>query len=237
MTTQVIEFVAPSGLTVTAKLFDNKTDTIVGSTFTCTERTNKKGFYTFSGNDIPDGLYDLTLFVGANVLGVDQVFLYNVNGTYQVNSLLLQGNGSYTVAIPGVLQQSNYDNTLIPVYRGTTWSISFTNLGNISAATQIFCTVRKKTEDTDGKSLLQVSLTGGLLVFNESSSHSSGLATLVVTDSILGNITITVNASLTVNAPIYDHYNCDLKVLRGTVDLINFNKRFMVLPDVTRRIS
>jgi hypothetical protein len=64
MTTQILEFNATSGLTLTAKLFAVESDTVVASVV-AVERTNDKGRFRATFQDIPAGIYRLNAFIGA----------------------------------------------------------------------------------------------------------------------------------------------------------------------------
>lgn len=82
MAQQVIEFDAPSGLSITLKLFERAKDTVL-QTLTATERTNKKGFYTVTFDATYDGQYDYAIFVSGSCIGSGQVDLGNDTMTRQ----------------------------------------------------------------------------------------------------------------------------------------------------------
>lgn len=65
MATQTIEFGAPAGQTVTARLFAAGSDTVV-ATATATARSNATGIYTAAFTDLTPGLYRL---IGTNAAG------------------------------------------------------------------------------------------------------------------------------------------------------------------------
>ena len=65
MATQTIEFGAPAGQTVTARLFAAGSDVVV-ATATATARTNATGIYTAAFADLTPGLYRL---IGTNAAG------------------------------------------------------------------------------------------------------------------------------------------------------------------------
>ena len=65
MATQTVEFGAPAGQTVTARLFAAGSDTVV-ATATATARTNATGIYTAAFTDLAPGLYRL---IGTNAAG------------------------------------------------------------------------------------------------------------------------------------------------------------------------
>jgi hypothetical protein len=62
MTTQTLEFNAPSGLTLSCKLFAIGSDTVI-ATQTASEKTNDKNRYAVEFEDIPAGVYRLNAFV------------------------------------------------------------------------------------------------------------------------------------------------------------------------------
>lgn len=66
MVTQVIEFVAPTGQTLTGKLFAVGSDTVVASA-AATEATNRKSVYTVSFTDIAAATYEVIALDGASV--------------------------------------------------------------------------------------------------------------------------------------------------------------------------
>ena len=59
MATQSVEFSAPSGQTVTARLFSAGSDTVVQTASAVTEATNRDGVYTATFTDAAAGLYRL----------------------------------------------------------------------------------------------------------------------------------------------------------------------------------
>lgn len=88
MATQVIEFVVPSGLTVTLSAFTVKTDTAVLTDSACSERTNKKGYYTCTFTGTLAGTYDLVVKVGTDIIATDQVEIINASATFQAASIV-----------------------------------------------------------------------------------------------------------------------------------------------------
>lgn len=66
MATQTVEFIAPSGETLTAKLFAAGSDTQVDSA-SSTEATNRKGTYSVAYTDVAAGTYRLIALNGSSV--------------------------------------------------------------------------------------------------------------------------------------------------------------------------
>lgn len=145
-----------------------------------------------------------------------------------------------TVAIPSVLENANYDPFSIVRYRGTTWVITFEDLGVLNNVSQLWFTLRKRHNDSDSNSLLQISLTGGLIISNGSGTNiTSSNGSVTVTDSTNGTVVVLVNPTETTNLPVMDNLNYDLKVVRnnGNVELVHESNKFRIARDVTRRVS
>lgn len=145
-----------------------------------------------------------------------------------------------TVAVPETLQNAGYDPTAMVKYRGTTWYIVVNELGVLDNVSQVWFTLRKRQSDNDTESIVQVSLTGGLLVSNAvSTGLTSSNATLVITNSTTGIVTVMVKVDETANYPVLDNLQYDIKVKRnsGDVELIHSSNKFSIVRDVTRKIT
>jgi hypothetical protein len=144
-----------------------------------------------------------------------------------------------TVAIPSILQNAGYDPYNLVRHRGTTWVITITDLGVLDNISQLWFTLRRRESDTEANSLLQISLTQGLLIVNGAPASTASNASITITDNVAGDVVILVKATETVNFPIMSNLHYDLKVLRtsGNVELIHYSNKFSIGKDVTRRIS
>jgi hypothetical protein len=91
------------------------------------------------------------------------------------------------------------EGSVVSVYQYTTWSFSLTGLGDISDRTRLYFTAKGNLDDLDDDdaTILQVEETDGLLYIGGADASSSDLATLVVDNETLGNITVTVDDSVT----------------------------------------
>lgn len=143
-----------------------------------------------------------------------------------------------TVAIPSVLENAGYDPTRIVRYRGTTWIITIEDLGVLDNVSEVWFTLRKRQSDDEAESIVQASLTGGLLISNAAPATSTN-GTLVISDDTTGIIVITVKAVETQNYPVGNNFNYDIKVRRnsGDVELIHKSSKFDIQSDITRKIS
>ena len=92
MATQTVEFIAPTGQTVDAKIFAIGSDTVVQSV-TATEQTNRKGVYRVAYTDAPDATYRLIGFVGAVPVASWWVTLTLTTATFQSYEMPYSGAG------------------------------------------------------------------------------------------------------------------------------------------------
>lgn len=70
MATQQIEFEAPSGLTLTAKLFLEASDTVAYTASGVTEQANRKGVYRATFSSVAENEYMLIAFSGTDPVAI-----------------------------------------------------------------------------------------------------------------------------------------------------------------------
>lgn len=80
---------------------------------------------------------------------------------------------------------------------GDAWSLAFTNLGDLSAATELVFAIKAHRTDPDADSMLLVSLGTGLERVMGSTGTASE-ASITVDDEANGNLTVAVDAAVTV---------------------------------------
>lgn len=146
------------------------------------------------------------------------------------------GSVTATVAVPQILAHTAYNTDEIIVYRGTFWSFQITNLGDLTNLDKIWFTLRKRQNDSDSKSIIQIEQTAGLLISNGATATNPSHGTLTVSGS---TITITVNQQVTQYCEVTNNLNYDIKALTtgGQVRMLTISDQFIVENDVTRRIS
>lgn len=146
-----------------------------------------------------------------------------------------------TVAVPSTLENAGYDPTALIRYRGTTWYIVVNDLGVLDNVSQVWFTLRKRQSDNDTESIVQVALSGGLLVSNGvSTGLTSSNATLTITNAATtGTVTVMVKVAETTNYPVLDNLQYDIKVRRssGDVELVHVSNKFSIVRDVTRKTT
>lgn len=128
--------------------------------------------------------------------------------------------------------------TTITVYRGTTWSVSITGLGNLSAYNTIYFSVKRNLDEGDNRAVLRVrNVAAGLERFNSSAPTASN-GTITVDNATAGNITITIQEAETQNAPL-GNFLYDIKGIDddGSVVELSSGGTFTIAGDVTRAIT
>jgi hypothetical protein len=124
----------------------------------------------------------------------------------------------------------------ISIRRGDLFSVSLTGLGNISARTALYFTIKSNLDTQDADALVQISESGGLLYLNGATTTTSN-GTLTVTDATAGNITITIKAAATASlaARRGAYYDVQMVTASGVSTLTESSAN--ILADVTRRTS
>ena len=145
---------------------------------------------------------------------------------------LTQSAASVTAAVSG---------STITVYRGTTWSISLTGLGDISTYDTVYFSVKENLSDSDDNAILRVkNSASGLLRWNKAAVLTDTNGVITIDDAAAGNITITVLEAETASAPVASSYSYDIKGVDndGQTDMISIGlDSFVVAGDVTRAIT
>ena len=83
MPTQQIEFEAPSGMTLTVKLYAIGSDTVAYNASSCVEQTNRKGFYIATFGNVSAGTYQLVATVGATAVAIWWGYAEDTNSIFQ----------------------------------------------------------------------------------------------------------------------------------------------------------
>ena len=81
----------------------------------------------------------------------------------------------------------------IAVLRGDTWSISIAGMGDISARTKLWFTVKISSRDVDDESIIMIEETAGLIRLNGAAAGVAGNGSITVTDAVAGDITIALD--------------------------------------------
>ncbi len=237
--------------TIYFPLVDANNDEVSGLGNALTIQLVKPGtsaFITLAGakGEVGNGIYYYTNQVSdANIAGMGLLKI-SAAGVEQQNIGVHIGAGfvwtspTRTLTSPGVTVASTVTGAVITVYRGVTWVISLSDLGDISDYSKLWFTIKEKEDDYDNQSLAQIELGGGLLFLNGDTANTSGQGGIAIDDAVAGNITITLDEAASSLLPTGRNLHYDVKVLRtgGTVDLLaDGNEKFNISADITRAIS
>ena len=237
----------PNVMTASALATDAVTEIVTGvwtrdlSTFTGTA-AGKTVYDTGTGvstllSRIIDGTAALITDLRTMIAGTGTSL---VKWTVNALSNAPSGGGGQTitavVAVPQLLEHTAFELDEVIVYRGCHWSFQVQNLGDLAGYTEIWFTLRKRQNDKDAESALQISLTQGLFIANKSTSVTSTDGSLTVSGQ---NVTIQVKQAVTQFVEPSNNYDYDLKGRNGAGQTIMLHEsdKFIVKRDVTRRIS
>ena len=127
--------------------------------------------------------------------------------------------------------------TSVTVTRGDTWVISITGLGALTSRTKLWFTAKRATGDADAEAILQLEETAGLVYANGAAPSDPTKGTLAVTDVAAGDITVTVDETVTDDAEIRSGMFYDIQVLIAGVVSTLSSGTFAVSGDVTRAVA
>lgn len=138
MPTQLIEFEAPSGMTLTAKLFVGGSDTVSYTASSVVEQTNRKGIYQATFANVAANNYQLIATSGANAVAAWWGYAADTASTFQFGS------------ISGAIGRESIDANALAA----------------SAATEIAAAVNAGLSGSAVQLISPVTDTGTLVVFN-----------------------------------------------------------------------
>lgn len=103
MASNYVEFQAPTGLTLTAKLFAEASDTVAYTASSVLEQTNRKGIYKAGFTSQPTGDYQIIAFDGTSPVAIWWVSITASTGTYTA------GERAYTPNISDAVWDEAYN--------------------------------------------------------------------------------------------------------------------------------
>ena len=176
------------------------------------------------------------IFTAANL----DTFTYFVRATYTGATVLdsdsvtgVAGQESAKLALADASAVAIITGTTINVLRGDTWSISILGLGDISARTMLWFTIKFEHRASDDDAIVQIEETAGLIRINGAAAGVPGNGSITVTDAVAGDITIALDEVETAKIiPATMPY--DVQMFDGT-DITTLTTGVVVVPaDVTR---
>lgn len=146
---------------------------------------------------------------------------------------LTQGAASVTAAV---------DGSTITVYRGTTWIVALTGLGDISTYDTIFFSVKEdRVNDSEDNAVLRVyNDASGLERFQKAAPAAATNGTITIDSAVNGDITITIQEAETTNAIVSTELDYDIKGIddNGNVVLLSIGiDKFNISADVTQAVT
>lgn len=126
----------------------------------------------------------------------------------------------------------------LTLQRGDTLTIALTGLGNISARTKLWFTVKDRNTKTDAQAKLLVEETLGLEVLEGSDPAVTETSTLVVTNAVTGAVTITISAAASLKLTPTTTAVWDMQMLTAAGVVTTLTQGTVkVMADITRCIT
>ena len=189
-------------------------------------------FCDAAGDEWQDAVVDIytetdqqTNIIAAIWAGVSAVWAY-------ATRTLTSSAASTTATVSG---------SAITAHRGDTLTASLTGLGALTGYTSLWFTVKGLATQTDAESTIQIKkntsgVGDGLLYINGAAATYSTDGSITIDDDAAGDITITLDESMTDDlAP--NNYSYDVQVLNGGAVTTLTYETFTVPADVTRSIT
>lgn len=245
---RTLEVKAVTGIALTIEVIARGTD-IITETIVMTEKATAKQIYAGTIAVAPAGQYDLNLKVGASYIGDDAVV---IDGDDPSVSYAESVGLTITVDVPTpvvtvvvsaaavAMNAIMVDNT-ITIHRGDHVSFQITGLGSLAGrdGEKLYFTMKTKPDNDlqDLAAVLQITeLTGAIRIAGSAAGALAGDASIVVDDEDLGDITITIEASITELLTPHGSLYYDIQVSRPAAEpetILQGRGRISV--DVTRR--
>lgn len=205
---------ARSGLTLTASLFPDGSDTAAAANVECVEAENRQGVYTFSTEET--GLHLIQLLEGATLRWIGWAVL-TASGTIVADdsrsALLATENtialpdlvedvdgqrftakaleqtpiGDFTasVVVPPAIAQLSQIADKISAIRGDSLAASI-NIGTVPSYTKLWFTLKHSSNDSDSDAILQLEQSAGLLTVNGEAAPSPELGSITPSEDETG---------------------------------------------------
>ena len=128
MATQTVEFQAPTGLTLTAKLFTAGDDTVAYTASAVTEATNRKGVYAATFSSVAANTYQLIAVDGTDAVAIWWGFADDTASTFQFGERIgIINSSTYLPTIVGSIVARNSMTTL-EAFVGETYTHTITTV-------------------------------------------------------------------------------------------------------------
>ena len=221
------------------RVYEDETGTaILSGTMAKLDDGNTTGFYTeqiacTAGNGFEDDK-SYTIYVEATVDsdtgGISFGFRVKVNVWSETVRTLTQAAASVVSAVSG---------TTISIKRGDSLSASITGLGDLSASSKLWFTVKEDLDDADTASIVQIDDGTGLLYLNGAdASARAANGSITVDDAADGDITIALDEVETDDLVPANGLRYDVQMLDSGGDVTTLTEGLCnIKGDVTRVVS
>jgi len=132
---------------------------------------------------------------------------------------------------------SAVSGSTITLRRGDTLSASITGIGDISARTKLWFTVKVKKTDADATAIVQIEETAGMVYFNGAAASVAANGSITVDDAVTGNITIAIEETETDDLVANRNLHYDVQMLTASGVTTMCEGRLDVVLDVTRAVT
>lgn len=219
----------------------NKTTSVVTTLWSAvnpTEEIGGSGLYTrwYAGADLErNDYFSYSEYVGAVVLDSDFSLQ---NCPAELDAASIWSYSSRTLTLMLQLLQSRIRGEEISILRGDTLDLDITGLGDISARSNIWFTVKDDKDDLDTVALIQIDELTGLLFINRAVAAVAANGSITVTNAVAGNLTIRLEAVETAKLPLTGNFYYDIQVLTNAGDVNTLRMaRASIIGDVSRVVS
>lgn len=163
MATQTVEFQAPTGLTLTAKLFAEGSDTVAYTASAVTEQTNRKGIYRATFSSVSADDYQLIALDGTVPVAIWWAYVEDTATTFITGERVGYLNGS--IYIPNLVGQvvARGAQTTLEAFIGETYTHTIVTVdgdGNaVDCSAMTLEVVIEKLDRTDVVTIANASIT------------------------------------------------------------------------------
>jgi hypothetical protein len=217
-------------------IYEDETGTaLLNGTMTILDNANTTGFYTervacTAANGFEDDKsYNIYIEATVNAIAgaISYGFRVKNNVWSESTRTLTQSAASVAAAVAGAT---------LTIKRGDSLSASLTGLGDISAASKLWFTVKDNLADVDSASIIQIDDATGLLYLNGAAGTAAN-GSITVDDAVAGDITIALDEAETDDLVATNGLYYDVQMLDASGDVTTLTEGpCNITGDVTRSI-
>lgn len=147
--------------------------------------------------------------------------------------------GARTLTTPAAATPATVEGMLILWRRGDDCTATLTGLGNLTGADQVWFTAKRRPgTQADRESVIQITLTDGLVYLNGADATDAAAGTITIDDAATGTITISLSAAGSAQlAKDECQYDIQISLAGGITTVTPAGTLLNIIVDVTRAIS